>query len=156
MTAGHALRWGAAAMATTAALLLAGCSLLVPTACSMPAIRPPHLDVDAQDWHRVHPGGTVHACYGGTCDRADGTALSFEVLVPPSLADGRTHDLAITLADGSGTVTRSARVALDRVPGQKGGPCPMPDQWSRQVRIGADGGLQFGGADDGHPVIPSP
>lgn len=125
-------------------------------ACAGAAVHPPHVGVDAQQWHQTHPGGTVHACYDGVCDREDGTTASFEVVVPEADADGRPHDLAVTIPDATGTVTRSADVALARIPGLQGGACPVPDQWSRAVLVRADGRLQLGGADDGHIIIPTP
>lgn len=110
-------------------------------------------ELDTQGWHSAHPGGTVHACYDGVCDRADGTTNSFEIDLPQADADGRKHDLAVTMADAAGTEVTSASVALVRVPGRSGGPVPVP----RPVEpIGAgppDGRLQLGGADDGRIIF---
>ncbi len=138
-----------------AATLLAGCAPLFAV-CAMPAIRPPHVTVDASIWLRLHDGGTVHACYAGACDDDDGTRVSFEVLVPRNADVTTKHDLVVTLADGTGTTIETAQVALEVVPGQKGSPCPMPDQWSREILIGADGNIQVGGPDDGRIIVPTP
>lgn len=135
--------------------LLGGCATLMPV-CAGAAVRPPIVGVDAQGWHHAHPGGTVHACYGGTCDREDGTTDTFEIVVPQADADGRKHDLAVTITDATGTTVSSERVALVRIPGRPGGPCPFPDQWSREVLVRDDGTLQVGGADDGGIVVPTP
>lgn len=136
-------------------ILLAGCATLVPV-CAGAAVRPPLIGVDAQGWHHAHPGGTVHACYAGTCDREDGTTDTFEIVVPQTDADGRTHDLAVTITDATGTTVSSERIALVRIPGRLGGPCPFPDQWSREVLVRDDGTLQVGGADDGSIIVPTP
>lgn len=138
-----------------AAALLAGCSPLYAV-CSMPDIRPPHITVDASIWLRLHPGGTIHACYAGSCDHEDGTRPSFEVLVPVKVDFKKQHELVVTLTEQAGVTHETARLALEVVPGQKGAPCPMPDQWSRQVLIGTDGQIQVGGADDGHIIVPTP
>lgn len=135
--------------------LLAGCTPLY-TACSMPDIRPPHIAVDATIWLRLHPGGTVHACYEGACDHENGTEPSFEVVVPNSVDLTKKHDLVVTLHDQAATTTAAASMALVLIPRQAGGPCPMPDQWSRQVAIGTDGRIQLGGADDGRIIVPTP
>ncbi|MFP3670142.1 hypothetical protein SB717_34185, partial [Priestia sp. SIMBA_032] len=79
-----------------AAALLAGCAPWFP-ACSMPDIRPPHITVDTSIWLRLHPGGTVHACYAGSCDHEDGTRPTFEVLVPNEADHTKEHNLAVTL-----------------------------------------------------------
>ncbi|MFP3380234.1 hypothetical protein SB767_28330, partial [Bacillus sp. SIMBA_069] len=100
-------------------------------------------------------GGTVHACYAGSCDHEDGTRPTFEVLVPNEADHTKEHNLAVTLTDQTGTTTETARMALKLVPGPKGAACPMPDQWSRQVLIGTDGRIQVGGADDGHIIVPT-
>jgi len=139
-----------------AVALLAGCSAVFPAVCAMPAIRPPHVTVDASIWLRLHPGGTVHACYAGACDSEDGTTPSFEVVVPSKADPAEKHDLVVTLIDQTGTTIETASMALKLVPGQKGGPCPMPDQWSRQILIQKDGQLQVGGADDGRIIVPAP
>ncbi|MGO4593603.1 hypothetical protein AB4Z18_07250 [Leifsonia sp. 2TAF2] len=122
----------------------------------MPDIRPPHIAVEASIWLRLHAGGTVHACFAGSCDDEDGTRPSFEVLAPRDVDLEQKHDLVVTLTDETGTTTRTARMALELVPGQKGAACPMPDQWSRQVLIGTDGQIQVGGADDGRIIVPTP
>jgi len=145
----------AVAIGVLAGALLAGCASLFP-ACSMPDIQPPHIAVDATIWLRLHPGGTVHACYTGSCDQDDGSRPSFEVLVPREVDLAKKHDLAVTLTDQTGTTTQSVPMALELVPGQKGAACPMPDQWSRQVLIGTDGQIQVGGADDGRIIVPTP
>lgn len=136
------------------ATFLAGCSAVSP-ACSMPDIRPPHITVDTSIWLRLHPGGTVHACYAGSCDHENGTGASFEILVPREADLGKEHDLVVTMRDQSGTTTQTVRMKLDEVPGQKGAPCPMPNQWSRKVLITTDGQLQVGGVDDGHLIVPT-
>ena len=56
----------------------------------------------------------------------------------------------------SGTTVSSERIALVRIPGRLGGPCPFPDQWSREVLVRDDGTLQVGGADDGSIIVPTP
>ncbi|WP_434317530.1 hypothetical protein [Leifsonia sp. P73] len=122
----------------------------------MPDIRPPHVAIDASIWLRLHPGGTVHACYAGACDREDGTSPSFEVVAPSKADPSKKHDLVVTLSGPAGTTTETVSMALKLIPGQKGGPCPMPDQWSRQVLIGTDGQIQVGGADDGRIIVPTP
>ena len=134
---------------------LSGCAPLFVT-CSMPSIRPPHIEVDAAGWHQAYPGGTVHACYDGHCDQEDGTTSSIEIVLDKSYENDRRHSLAVTITDGSGTTTQSTDIALVRIPGQNGAPCPMPDQWSRIVLVRVDGRLQAGGADDGHIVVPTP
>jgi hypothetical protein len=150
------LRFGAAvAVGVLVATLLAGCTPLF-TACAMPNIRPPHVELDVQGWHRTHSVGTVHACYAGYCDHEDGTTASFEVVIPRKVSSAKKHDLVVTLTDPTGTTSRTVRMALEVVAGQTDGPCPMPDQWSREVLITADGKLQVGGADDGQPIIPTP
>ncbi|MGO4536252.1 hypothetical protein [Leifsonia sp. 2MCAF36] len=121
----------------------------------MPAIQPPHIAVDARAWHGAHPGGTVRICYAGSCDEKDDSALEFELIVPAAMAPGEEHPLAVTETDSDGTGTFTARVALERIPGQPGAPCPMPDQWSLRLTILLDGRLRFDGADDGHLVIPT-
>lgn len=136
-------------------ILLAGCVTPVPF-CAGAAVRPPLIGVDAQGWHHAHPGGTVHACYDGTCDREDGTTDTVEIVVPRGDADGRKHDLAVTITDATGTTVSSERIALVRIPGRPGGPCPFPDQWSRAVLVRNDGTLQVGGADDGSIIVPTP
>lgn len=146
-------RWAAATVGLLAVALLAGCA---PSMCAMPAISPPHVTINASIWLRLHPGGTVHACYAGACDREDGTSPSFEVVALGKVDPAKKHDLVVTLKDQSGTTTETASIALKLVPGQKGGPCPMPDQWSREVLIGTDGQIQVGGADDGHIIVPTP
>ncbi|WP_374010374.1 hypothetical protein [Leifsonia sp. LS-T14] len=113
----------------------------------MPDIRPPHIDVDTSIWLRLHPNGTVHACYAGSCDHDDGSDSSFEVVVPHTVDLTKKHDLVVTLNDQADTTTETASMALVLIPGEKGGPCPMPDQWSRQIVIGTDGHIQVGGAD---------
>lgn len=145
----------AALIGMLAVALLAGCGALFP-ACSMPDIRPPHVTVDASIWLRLHPGGMIHACYAGSCDNEDGTRPLFEVVVPSRVDLGKKHDLVVTLSDQAGTTTETTSMALELVPGQKGGPCPMPDQWSRQILIQKDGQLHVGGADDGRILVPAP
>ncbi|MEN0084977.1 MAG: hypothetical protein AAGC66_09435 [Leifsonia sp.] len=136
-------------------ILLAGCVTPVPF-CAGAASQPPHIGVDAQGWHNAHPGGTIHACYDGTCDREDGTTDTVEIVVPQADADGRKHDLTVTITDATGTTVSSERIALVRVPGLHGGPCPLPDRWSRAVLVRNDGTLQVGGADDGSIIVPTP
>ncbi|WP_020077451.1 hypothetical protein [Cryocola sp. 340MFSha3.1] len=143
------------ALSIVAVTLLAGCAPLFPL-CSMPDIRPPHITVDAAIWLRTHPGGTVHACYAGACDDEDGVRPSFEIVVPRTANLSKQHDLVVTLTDRTGTTTETARMALELIPGQKGAPCPMPDQWSRIVLVGTDGKVQVGGADDGRLIVPTP
>lgn len=145
----------AATVTVLATTLLAGCAPLF-SVCSMPDIRPPHITVDAATWLRLHPGGTVHACYAGSCDDEDGVRPSFEIVVPRTADLRKQHDLVVTLTDRTTTTTQTARMALELIPGQKGAPCPMPDQWSRMVLIGTDGKLQVGGADDGRLIVPTP
>jgi hypothetical protein len=117
---------------------------------------PPHITIDASIWLRLHPGGTIHACYAGSCDHEGGTRPSFEVLAPRTIDLKKTYDLVVKLADQAGVTRETARMALEVVRGQKGAPCPMPDQWSRQVLIGPDGQIQVDGADDGHIIVPTP
>jgi hypothetical protein len=156
LTGRRRVRWAAAAISIAAgSILLAGCAPLMPV-CAGAAVRPPLVELVTQEWHSAHPGGTVHACYDGVCDRADGTTGSFEIVVPQSDADGRKHDLAVTMTDATGTVVTSVSVALVRILGRSGGPCPFPDQWSRAVLVRPDGQLQLGGADDGRIVVPTP
>lgn len=145
----------AATVGVVLATLLAGCAPLF-VACSMPDNRPPHITIAASPWLQLHPGGTVHACYAGSCDDEDGTRPSFEVLAPRTLDLRKEHDLDVTLDDQTSTTRETAQVALQLVPGQKGAACPMPDQWSRQVLIAADGRLQVGGADYGSLLVPTP
>lgn len=142
------------AIGAIAVMLLAGCTPLF-TACSMPDIQPPHIAIDTTIWLRLHPGGTVHACYAGSCDTDTGTEPSFEVVVPNTVDLTKKHDLVVTLHDQTGTTAETASMALVLIPRQQGGPCPMPDQWSRQALIGADGRIQLGGADDGHIIVPT-
>ncbi|MCI0155734.1 hypothetical protein KNO15_03360 [Leifsonia shinshuensis] len=121
----------------------------------MPDISPPHVTVDTSIWLRLHPGGTVHACYAGSCDREDGTRPSIEVLAPRTMDLTKKHELVVTSTAETGVTREAVRIALEVVPGPKGAPCPLPDQWSRQVLIGADGRIQVGGADDGHIIVPT-
>jgi hypothetical protein len=136
-------------------VVLAGCATFMPV-CAGAAVEPPHIEVDAQGWHNANPEGTVHACYDDTCDREDGTTATFEIVLPQTDADGRKHDLAVTITDAGGTTVASERFALVRLPGTHGGPCPFPDQWSRAVLVRNDGTLQVGGADDGRIIVPTP
>lgn len=148
-------RWAAVTIGPLAVALLAGCAPLFAV-CAMPDIRPPHVTIDASIWLRLHSGGMIDACYAGSCAHEDGTSSSFEVLALGKVDPTKKHALVVTLKDQSGTTTETASIALRLVPGQKGGPCPMPDQWSREVLIGTDGRMQVGGADDGRIIIPSP
>ncbi|MFF2773102.1 hypothetical protein ACFVUP_38995, partial [Streptomyces bacillaris] len=106
-------------------------------------------------WLRLHPGGMIHACYADSCDHEGGTNSLFEVLALGEVDPAKKHDLVVTLKDQSGTTTETTSMALKLVPGQKGGPCPMPDQWSREILIGADGLIQVGGVDDGRIIVPT-
>ena len=146
-------RGAAVVVGVLASTLLAGCAPLFAV-CAMPDIRPPHITVDASIWLRMHAGGAVHACYAGACDRDDGTSASFEVLVPRNADLATKHDLVVTLTDRTGRTIQAAQVALDVMPGQKGSPCPMPEQWSREILIGRTGTSKWAVQTTGASLFP--